>query len=96
LVGGAGWLVRRRRCTTPLYHLAALGCVDDIPSFLATTRAGWWPCRRAVKVEPSACAARTADAAPLTAHRSRACSAQAVAWRGGAKPCSLSRLDRMG
>ncbi len=29
-------------------------------------------CRRAVKVGPPACAARTADAAPLTAHRSRA------------------------
>ena len=62
LVGDAGWLVRRRRCTTSLYHLAAFGCVDDIPSFPATTRAGWWrvPPRRQGRAFGLRCAHRNA------------------------------------
>ena len=42
---------------------------EDSP---ATTGRNCGAGSRAVKVGPSACAARTADAAPLTAHRSRA------------------------
>ena len=60
LVGDVGWLVRRRRCTTSLYHLAAFGCVDDIPSFPATTRAGLWcvPPRRQGRASGLRCAHR--------------------------------------
>jgi len=72
LVGDAGWLVRRRglplRCTTCLL----LAAWTTFPPSLPRRGQDGGACRRAVKVGPSAFAARTADAAPLTAHRSRA------------------------